>query len=154
MAKRIAVNADTSATTSRTSVSKMNRKKAFIARCNYSQNSSGPVQTCAFGNVVVISQTSVNPHPLVILYCGNAARDRPYRAAATLLGLQHVPAVAGKDCAQPTRRPRYLRGHAYRRRQVAVLPTTHANLGQDCNRNLATDRADAGPGSPTRANGH
>src|SRR5579863_5935471 len=58
MAKRIAVNADTSATTSRTSASKINRKKAFIALCNYSQNSGGPGQPSNLG-----MESSYRKHP-------------------------------------------------------------------------------------------
>ena len=69
-----------------------------------------------------------------------------------LLGLQHVPAAAARGDGGDSRRPRFGRRPAHRRRQVAVLPGAGAGATRPGAGRLAADLADEGSGrQPDRA---
>ena len=51
-------------------------------------------------------------------------------------------------------RPRRPRGHAHRRRQVAVLSTAGTASPRRVHRDIAADRVDAGPGTPADGSTH
>ena len=81
-------------------------------------------------------------------------RRRPAGAPATLLGIQLVPPPAGADRAQPAGRPRHLRRHADRRRQVALLSAARSRFRAHRGRDFSPDRADARSGRAARADGN
>ena len=81
------------------------------------------------------------------LYSARALRLGPALLFAPLLGLRFVSSLAGADRAELAGSPRYLRGDADRRRQIALLPIAGCDAARkNSNRDFAADRVDAGPG--------
>src|SRR5271163_154102 len=104
------------------------------------------------------SQTSPT---LLRLYCQKNARRKNSRrwsklggSAATLLGIPRISPQAGECHPQSAGGARYLCGDADWRRKVAVLPASGGDFREDGGGGFSTDRADAGPGGATGADGH
>jgi DNA-binding protein HU-beta len=74
--------------------------------------------------------------------------------AAALLGISRVSPQAGECYTESAGRARHLRGDADWRREVAVLPASGGDFGEDGGGGFSADRADAGPGGATGADGH
>src|SRR6266404_4073869 len=81
-------------------------------------------------------------------------RHPPLRSIAPLLGLRILPPGTGSHRPLPRRRSRRLRHHAYRRRQIALLPTSRRARRPHRRRDLPAHRPDAGPGRATPPDGH
>src|SRR6266478_6415056 len=73
--------------------------------------------------------------------------------AAALLGIPRVSPQTGECYPQSAGRARHLCGDADRRREVAVLPASGGDFGEDGGGGFSVDRADAGPGRATGADG-
>src|ERR1700675_894587 len=108
-------------------------------------------------SVVERSQTSWTG---LRLYCREGRRKNARNwsklvgSAAALLGIPRVPPQAGECYPQSAGRARYLCGDADRRREVAVLPASGGDFREDSGRGFSVDRADAGPGGATGADGY
>jgi hypothetical protein len=74
--------------------------------------------------------------------------------AAALLGISRVSPQTGERDTESAGRARHLRRDADRRRKVAVLPTAGGDFREDGGGRFSADRAHAGPGGTTRADGH
>src|ERR1019366_6556536 len=79
---------------------------------------------------------------------------KSFRSAAALLGIPRVSPKARECYTESAGRARYLRGDADRGREVAVLPASGRDFGEDGGGGFSADRVDAGPGGATGANGH
>src|SRR5208337_2651456 len=89
------------------------------------------------------------------LYCPKNARGSKLGgSAAALLGIPRVSPQAGERYPQSAGRARYMCGDADRRRKVAVLPASGGDFGEDGGGGFSADRAHAGPGGATGADGH
>src|SRR5208283_2691970 len=74
--------------------------------------------------------------------------------AAALLGIPRVSPQTGECYPQSAGGARYLCRDADGRREVAVLPASGSDFGQDGGGGFSADRADAGPSRATGADGH
>src|SRR6266700_828064 len=92
--------------------------------------------------------------PLVRLYTWKHAQPGSPGFLAAILGLFIVSSIAGAGRTKSPRRPRHLRGHADRRRKIALLSITRSCAGQNCHRHLTADRTHAGPGDAPCAHGN
>ena len=175
MARRMAVSAETRATTSKNSANRTSRKKDFISEIivartvvvggstgcrHFAGESPATTQPVAplsrFRIEVLRSHLSCAPRRLYWFHvCRRSdAGKRSFGNVAASLGIRFVPAFAGAHRAQPARRAGQLRGHADRRRKVTVLPVAGGDVGTNRHRGLAIDCADAGPGGATGADGN
>src|SRR5690348_4718033 len=100
-------------------------------------------------NEITLSDVLASP-----LYFSHVRRSRPAYPFAALLGIWFFPTAPATDRAEPYCRPRYLCGHAHRRRQVALLSASGASPGQNRSRDFSPDRTDARSGRPTGSNGN
>src|ERR1700691_6772614 len=80
--------------------------------------------------------------------------SRSADAAAALLWIQHFSSAAGAHCAQPAGRARHVRGNAHGRRQISLLSVAGGGFGRHGRSDFAADRADAGSGNATGADGN